>query len=86
LLTSSAGGNFDTTMFKSAQAITLGGLDSTATKAGYQSRALQDIIGSGTGVILSLIGTLFLIMMIAGGIIWMTAGGNDTRVATARKL
>ena len=69
------------------------GLNKAADQAGLpegqgstasQSLALE--AGRITGVILSFLGVIFFILMIAGGIMWMTAGGADAKVATARKL
>jgi len=37
-------------------------------------------------VALSLIGTVFLILIIYAGILWMTAGGNDEQITKATKM
>lgn len=36
--------------------------------------------------LLHLIGLLFLILIIIGGVLWMTSGGNEEKVTKARKL
>ncbi len=67
-----------------------GKTDSVARSAGYNTaegvNASSIFIGNLIKVILSLIGVLFLIMMIYGGFLWMTAGGNETQVEKAKKL
>ncbi|MBP8599884.1 hypothetical protein KBI31_01440 [Patescibacteria group bacterium] len=37
-------------------------------------------------VVLGLLGTIFVILMIYAGILWMTAGGNDTQVKKAQNI
>ena len=37
-------------------------------------------------VVLGLLGTIFVILMIYAGILWMTAGGNDEQVKKAQKI
>lgn len=70
-----------------AQGVTkLRGLDSTAKEAGFVKKTLEEISGSALNIVLSLIGILFLILMIYGGMIWMTAQGNEEQVGKARKL
>ncbi|MFH1412601.1 MAG: hypothetical protein ABIG10_01040 [bacterium] len=73
---------------KAANAIKfhLGGLDAAAGNAGFVERTVTDITGSVIGIVLSLIGALFLILMIYGGIMWMTASGSIERVGKAKKL
>ncbi len=69
------------------------GLDSTADKTGHKTQALfgesgslEAGIGTIIGAILSLVGVLFMVLLVYGGILWMTAGGNDEQVARARKI
>ncbi|MFH1412600.1 MAG: hypothetical protein ABIG10_01035 [bacterium] len=55
-----------------------------------EGNSASESIALGTGKILgaglAFLGVIFLILMIYGGITWMTAGGNDEKVAKARKL
>jgi len=67
-------------------ALALGGLDTTAGGAGYVEKDLLKIGGNALNVILSFVGVLFLLMMLAGGFLWMTAAGNEDRVKTALNL
>jgi len=66
--------------------VNFGGLDSTASNAGYVKKALTDIAGSAVNIVLSAIAILFLMLMIYGGVMWMTAQGNEDQVSRARKL
>lgn len=47
---------------------------------------LPGAIGRIIGAVLSLLGVIFLILMIYGGFIWMTARGNETKVTEAKDL
>lgn len=69
------------------------GLDTAAQTGGLSSgdgsspsESLSLAAGQVVGVLLAFLGVIFLVLMIAGGVMWMTAAGNDARVATARKL
>jgi hypothetical protein len=69
------------------------GLDEAATGGGLSkgegakpSDSLAIESGKIVGTLLAFLGVIFLVLMIGGGIMWMTAGGNDSRVATARRL
>lgn len=68
------------------------GLDTTA-KQGYGSdgipfekEGLAVIIGKIVGAGLAFIGVLFFILMIYGGLTWMTARGNEQEVTKAKEL
>lgn len=56
---------------------------------GEGSTAAESIaISAGTilGAFLAFLGIIFLALLVYGGLIWMTAAGNDARVAKARNL
>lgn len=58
-------------------------------KTAYNSRQPQDIrtiSANLSNVILGLLGTVFIILMIAGGFIWMSSGGNAGKIEIAKKL
>jgi len=62
------------------------GLETTASHAGLVTNTtLQAKVGQIVGSVLALIGVLFFVLMIYGGITWMTAGGNETTVTNAKK-
>lgn len=63
-------------------------LDSVGEGAGYDTdqRSIDPIIANVISVALSLLGAIFIVLMIYGGYTWMTAAGNDQQVAKARNL
>lgn len=58
------------------------GLGETADHAGLRQYggSLEASIGTVVGALLSLIGVIFFIMIIYGGIMWMTSAGNQDTV------
>jgi hypothetical protein len=66
------------------------GLQNTAEKTGHTSQKLfgsGDSLFSGIGLIinslLGLVGVVFMILMMYGGYLWMTAQGNESQVEKA---
>ena len=47
-------------------------------------RSIEKILGGIIKVILGIVGSIALLMFIFGGLIWMTAGGNEQRVKKGR--
>lgn len=47
---------------------------------------LGTIVGMAINVLLSLIGLIFLVLMVYAGFLWMTARGEEDQVNTARKI
>jgi len=69
------------------------GLSQAAVNSGYSSQPLLGAKGSlesGVSVILtgalSLLGVIFLIFLVYGGMMWMTARGNDQRLSKAKNI
>ena len=66
------------------------GLDTTAAEAGDSGLTsnvnIPATIGKIVGAGLAFVGILFFILMIYGGILWMTAQGNDQQVTKAKDL
>lgn len=65
------------------------GLDEAAEIAGIPQEGESSIparIGNIISYALGFVGVVFLILMIAGGLMWMTAAGNDERVNKAKSL
>ena len=55
--------------------------------AGYETSAEpESIISMIISIALSFIGVVFLVLMIYGGYLWMTAHGNEEQAAKAKKL
>lgn len=49
-------------------------------------RNFVQILGAYTNGLLTLLGLLFLIMIIRGGVIWMTAGGEEEKARQAKLI
>jgi hypothetical protein len=62
------------------------GASEVATAAGLGSRSLLETIGTIINVFLGLLGVIFLILFIYAGFVWMTAGGDDKKVETAKRI
>ena len=65
------------------------GLDKTSTEAGYDtasSTSLTGYVSQIISIILSVLGIIFLAFTIYGGIVWMTAAGNEEKVSKAKEL
>lgn len=63
-----------------------GGAAAVAETAGFGSADLLSIIGTVINVFLGLLGVIFLILIIYAGYRWMTAGGNDEQVNSAKRI
>lgn len=55
-------------------------------KSTVSETALSTIVGKYVNAFLSLIGTVFLVLLIAAGYRWMTAGGNEEDVTKAKDI
>ncbi|MFH1187261.1 MAG: hypothetical protein V1688_00175 [bacterium] len=65
------------------------GLNPLATAIGFQTGVnitVAQMTGQIIGVVLSLLGIIFLILIIYGGFIWMTARGDDQKVTSAKDI
>jgi len=60
------------------------GLKKTAEKAGLETGNLASIIGNLLKIVYSFLGVVLLILIIYAGILWMTAGGDETQVKKAK--
>ena len=50
------------------------------------SRDVRDVAISLINILLGVLGTIFLLLTLYGGFLWMTAGGNDDQAAKGRKI
>lgn len=65
------------------------GLEQTSEGAGYDtasSTSLTSYVSKIITALLSILGIIFLAFTIYGGIMWMTAAGNEEKVKKAREL
>ena len=63
----------------------------TAEKAGFIEEGTArtgfvEFLGKYVNALLGLMGLLFLILIIYGGFIWMTAAGNEEKITKAKKI
>jgi len=67
-----------------------GSLDTTAGEMGYTtgpgSASPEIVISLVIQAVLGFLGVIFIILVIYGGILWMTAGGNEQQVEKAQKI
>ena len=65
-------------------------LDKVADAAGYETEGapgrMDLIVAKGIQTVLSLLGVIFLILMIYGGFQWMTARGNEQQLEKAKNV
>jgi len=54
--------------------------------AGPSENRLGSIVASVINGFLALLGIIFIILMLYGGYLWMTAGGNEDKVTTAKNI
>lgn len=64
-----------------------GPLGRAITPTGFEGRgAIAPIVGTAINLVLSLVGLIFLILMVYAGMLWMTARGEESQVETAQKI
>lgn len=66
------------------------GLEETGEAAGIPSglreATVSSLAGQIIGIGLGIVGVIFLLLMVYGGFLWMTARGNDQQVKEAKNL
>ncbi|MFH1187260.1 MAG: hypothetical protein V1688_00170 [bacterium] len=69
------------------------GLTSTAKESGFNvstdataSPTIAKITGDAIGIVLSLLGIIFMALIIYSGFLWMTARGNEENVQKAKDI
>jgi hypothetical protein len=65
--------------------------EDVANKGGYQTAGvtgttLSETVGRFIRVLLSLVGTIFLVLMIYAGFLWMTAAGDEGKVEKSMEI
>jgi len=67
--------------------VTMKFLNVTANIAGFgEPRGIPEIIGTVISAFLSLLGVIFLCLIIYGGYMYMTSMGNEDKVLRAKKI
>ncbi|MDD4995086.1 MAG: hypothetical protein PHW53_01285 [Patescibacteria group bacterium] len=62
------------------------GLETTAEASELPKGELTATVGRVISIFLSLVGVIFFVLLIYGGILWMTAMGNEETVKRAKNL
>lgn len=60
-------------------------LKQSADMAGLEDKDINQTVGTFVGQILSMVGVLFFILVVYGGILWMTARGDTDQTSKAMK-
>lgn len=62
-------------------------LSQTASKTGIDTSAeVEDVVGAGIRTALTLVGLIFMVLMVYAGFLWMTSRGEETQVEKAKKI
>ena len=82
---------FNFTVVDAIDASVRDGLDMSGSHAGFNTTSegeisLADAVGRIIGVFLSFLGVIFFMLVVYGGFMWMTSGGNQDKVGTAKKI
>ena len=62
------------------------GLDVFQTESGASTATLPTVIGKVVKIVISFLGLIAAVIIIIGGFQWMTSGGNEEKIAGAKKL
>jgi len=62
-----------------------GGLDDAVAGTGLPQKTTSEMIGLIINAALSILGALFLTLIIIGGFKWMTAGGSSEKIGEAKQ-
>ena len=68
-----------------------GGLQELGQASGYQTSGISEttvseIAGIAVKTFLSILGIIFIVLMLYGGYLWMTASGNEEQLTKAKEL
>jgi hypothetical protein len=61
-------------------------LGQVATGAGIEQKPLVETIGSLISVFLGILGIIFLVLVLYAGFTWMTAAGDEKKIASAKSI
>ena len=62
------------------------GIKQVSSTLGLPTTDIRIVIAKIIKVALGLLGIVALVIMIYGGVVWMTAGGNEDKITTAKKV
>lgn len=75
--------------FVFASSALVNNLDTVGNQAGYakaDNTSVATIAGTIVATVLSLLGVIFIVLIIYAGITWMTAGGEEAKIEKAQKI
>ena len=72
--------------FKEKSGLKETGIATGHTETGNVEKSIDTTIGGIIQAVMSFLGIIFLILMIYGGFLWMTAKGNEEQVTKAKNL
>lgn len=61
-------------------------VEEVGAAAGFGGASLTEIIGRVIAIVLTVLGVIFLLLVIVSGFLWMTAGGNEDKVKRAKQI
>ncbi|MBI4090592.1 MAG: Ig-like domain-containing protein [Candidatus Komeilibacteria bacterium] len=61
-------------------------IDFPTSFAGFSSQDLKTTIENIVRIVLGFIGIIFLVLMLYGGFVWMTSGGDEKKISQAKKI
>ncbi|MBT3816836.1 MAG: hypothetical protein HOG08_00640 [Candidatus Magasanikbacteria bacterium] len=61
-------------------------LQNTGEKAGVQGEDVGSVVGTFINVALTMVGLIFLVLMVYAGYMWMTARGEESKVEKAQDI
>ena len=61
-------------------------LGTSGERAGTTEAELESVVGTTINIALTLVGLIFLVLMVYAGYLWMTARGEEAQVDKAQKI
>ena len=62
------------------------GLTEATEGTGLVNTSLSERVGTFISAVVGFVGVIFLLLMVYGGLTWMTAGGNEEKIGKAKKI
>ncbi|MBP9761413.1 MAG: hypothetical protein KBD15_04210 [Candidatus Magasanikbacteria bacterium] len=64
----------------------VGNLGKSGQQAGTSEANIENVVGTTINAALTLVGLIFLVLMVYAGYLWMTARGEESQVEKAQKI
>lgn len=62
------------------------GLDAAVQGTGVIQKKAPDVVGQIIFNVLTIVGVLFLVLIVWGGVMWMVSGGNEKSIGRAKQI